>query len=139
MDWLLDATAFITRNHCGPGWTPTLIAVNRVANFLIFLSYFTIPLSLLYFWLELRRHEVAVGVLGPNRVRKLIILNFVVFIFLCSFTHLCDVFAFEWAPYRLFTCVDLLTAIASVSTALILPGMLRTIVDVLRGEERKEG
>jgi uncharacterized MnhB-related membrane protein len=140
LHWLFDASVFITRNHCGTGWTHTLVALNRVANFLIFLSYISIPLSLLYFWLRLRDvarlNALVGGVMPPGVGQRLIVLNFVCFITLCGLTHLCDVLAFEWVPYRLFTCVDILTAAASVPTAIILPGVLRGIVGVLQGENR---
>lgn len=124
MSWLFDASSFITRNHCG-NWTSTLIAINRIANLLIFIAYFTIPLSLYSFWTSTHKDAIIVKVFGQ---KPSIILCFVVFIFSCGLTHLCDVLAFDWAPYRLFTLVDVITAIASVFTAVILPGVIKTVL-----------
>lgn len=126
---------FVPRSHCGLQWTPNLVLINQVANFLIFLSYSTIPLSLLYFWVRLRRSQIFIGLTITSR---LILLNFVCFIMFCGLTHLCDVIAFDWAPYRFFTLVDVLTALASVPTAIILPGVLRVFLNVLRGTEQNE-
>jgi chemotaxis family two-component system sensor kinase Cph1 len=124
--WLCDTSDFITRDSCGIGWTNTLILVNRVANFLIFLSYLSIPISLFYCWLQLRRSHAAWLEVSP--VNKTIIINFMCFIVFCGLTHLCDVLVFEWAAYRLFTLMDVLTALASVPTAIILPSVVRTVV-----------
>lgn len=125
MHWLFDSTEFVTRNHCG-AWTPTLIAVNRISNLLVFLAYFTIPLVLFYLWQNVRRNDAIRETIGryPS-----IILCFVVFIFSCGLTHLCDVFAFDWAPYRLFTLIDLVTASVSVGTAILLPGVIKDVID----------
>lgn len=118
MEWLFDADSFVTRNHCG-NWTPALIAVNQAANFLIFISYFTIPLALFGFWRTIR-HRIE---------NNWIILMFVFFILSCGMTHLMDVLAFTWVPYRLFTVIDVVTAVASVPTAFLLPGVLKNLME----------
>lgn len=125
MSWLLDTAHFITRDRCGSGWTDMLIAVNRLSNLLIALAYFLIPLALFALWLNVRRLVVVREIVGSN---PSIILCFVVFIMSCGLTHLCDVSAFEWAPYRLFTVIDVVTAVSSLFTAMLLPGVVKQVL-----------
>jgi hypothetical protein len=105
---------FMTRNYCGH-WSEGLIAVNQISNALIALSYFAIPLTLLGAYWRLRRLRVF------SNYHPWPILMFVLFIILCGTTHLCNVIAFHWAPYKLFTLIDSLTAVASVITSVVLP------------------
>jgi hypothetical protein len=134
MQWLLDTAVFFTRNHCGVGWTHNMIQVSRLVNFLIFFAYFSIPVSLLIVWYELRRMKemkVLYDVLTENRW---IILMFVLFISFCGVTHLCDVLVFDWAPYRLYTLIDAMTAVLSIATAILLPKVSRRLIEALRKE-----
>jgi hypothetical protein len=139
MGWLLDTTSFITRSHCGPGWTINLILASRLVNFLIFLAYFSIPLTLVCVWVEISRRShasrVIRGVQEVLRESRWVIGMFSTFIFACGLTHLCDVLVFDWAPYRLFTLVDTLTAIASIPTAILLPAIFTKVLNVLSREE----
>jgi hypothetical protein len=136
MNWLFDAADFLTRDHCGPGWTPALTVVNQVANFAIFVAYFSIPWSLLILWMRLRRMADLRELLAEH---AWVLLAFGVFICSCGLGHLDDVLVFQWAPYRFFTLVNVVTAAASLVTALLLP---RTLVRLLekvsspRGQER---
>jgi len=123
-DWLLDASIFMTRNHCGQ-WTNTLISVNQAANFLIFLSYMTIPISIMYLWAR-RPIEFQKTIAGQN---PWIMLMFALFIFSCGIGHLMNVLAFSWTPYRFFTFIDCVTAIASVPTALLYPNVVKKFMD----------
>jgi hypothetical protein len=50
------------------------------------------------------------------------------FLLLCGLSHLCDVVVFDWAPYRLFTLVDLLTAAVSVAAACWMPSVVQWMV-----------
>lgn len=108
--WLFDAESFVTRQHCGD-WGGLLPWVYAVANLLIALAYFRIPLTLLD--LYRKRKDVL-----PERAT---LVQFAAFITLCGITHLLDVLVFYWAPYRLFTLVYILTALVSIGTALSLP------------------
>jgi amino acid transporter len=128
--WLLDTAPFVTRDHCGLGWTRDHIAVNQVANFLIFLAYFSIPVSLFNFMLRLRAlRRPSVGrLLDVVRARVWMIACFMCFIAFCGLTHLMDVLVFGWAPYRFFTLVDAATAAVSLPTALLLPGVIGDMV-----------
>jgi hypothetical protein len=132
MEWLLDTAHFFTRNHCGVGWTSTLILISRFVNFLIFFAYFSIPVSLMVIWWELRGIASLKTLKDTVIQSRWIVLMFVFFIFFCGLTHLCDVLVFDWAPYRLFTLVDTITAVLSVTTAVFLPRVSRHIIDAIR-------
>lgn len=139
MQWLLDTAVFFTRNHCGVGWTPEMILVSRLVNFLIFFAYFSIPLSLAAIWWELSRMS-SLKVLKTAVIQsRWIIVMFVFFICACGLTHLCDVLVFDWAPYRLFTLIDVITAILSVGTALMLPKLSRRLIEAIRKESNDGG
>ena len=92
-NWLWDASEFVTRNHCGPGWTPELINLYKVSNAIIALAYFAIPIAL-YFLYKKNWGD-------PPASRMLVM--FMTFIVLCGLTHVGDVVVFYWAPYRLYT------------------------------------
>ena len=109
--WLFDSDCFMPRSHCGPGWTENLILINQFANFLIFLSYFSIPFSLFYLWAKRR----------ADFPRSYLLIVFAAFIFFCGLTHFNDVVAFTNPIYRFFTLVDFLTSMFSLTTAILLP------------------
>ena len=117
MSWLLDSASFISRNHCGK-WSDWLIFLNQISNFLIFIAYMTIPLSLLVLWSSFRKRGVK---------SYWMIFMFVLFIWSCGLTHLMDVLAFTWPAYRFFTLIDCVTAILSIPTAVLLPGVLKRL------------
>lgn len=124
MEWLFNTADFATRNHCGR-WEYWVIILNQLANFLIFIAYFSIPLSLYLLWSRLRTNPV---VRAEVRDNSWILVMFFVFIFSCGLTHLMDVLAFSWAPYRFFTLVDLVCAATSIPTALLLPGVIGRVL-----------
>lgn len=139
MRWLMDTVSFVTRDRCGVGWTGNHIAINRVANFLIFLSYFTIPLSLFFLWLEVKKlqrfNRIIKALHDVIRDNTWVLLMFCSFILLCGMTHLNNVMVFEWAPYRFYTLIEIMTATTSVATAIMLPGVVRKIVVALSEED----
>ena len=118
MDWLFDASQFLTRNHCGVGWTPAMEAFYIASNIIIALSYFLIPIALFSLYKKKRNDLPTPWVL----------IMFITFIVLCGLTHLSDVVVFYWAPYRLFTLLYALTAVASAVTACKLPMVVRYLV-----------
>lgn len=118
MDWLFDTSVFITRTHCGRGWTDQLVSLNRIANFLIFYAYVMIPIGILLLWGRLRRIEKIKAMIATD---GWMLVAFSIFIISCGLGHLMDVLVFSWAPYRLFTLIDIVTAISSLATAVMLP------------------
>lgn len=113
-NWITDSTVFMARTHCGVGWTPQLISVAMLSNFLIFLSYTSIPLTLLFLNLKFRK-------LNEVPYNPMIVTMFMIFILSCGLGHLMDVLVFYWPMYRLFTIIDFITAVSSVATAIVLP------------------
>lgn len=107
---LFDAGEFARRSQCGD-WSTGHVVAAETADAMIALAYFSIPISLTVLW---RHHRV--------RGRNLwIVMLFAGFITLCGMTHLCQVMAFHWPAYRLFTAVSAATAVASIATAIVLP------------------
>src|ERR1051326_8313261 len=108
-----------------------LIAIHAVTDSLIYLSYTAISVTLAYL-VHRTRHEI------PFRW---MFLAFGTFIIACGFTHLMEVIVL-WHPlYWLGGDVNLLTAVASVITAIALPTLVPAIHEMVKSagmsEERK--
>ena len=105
---LPSADSFMPHGHCYL-WTPSLLWLNIISDLLIALSYFTIPVTLIYF----------------IRARRDIPFNwmfiaFGVFILACGGTHIMDIWT-TWNPaYWQAGFMKALTAGASVPTAILL-------------------
>src|SRR4051794_1252565 len=117
-DWLCDSSVFLTRSHCGAGWTPRLEAAYKVSNAIIALAYFAIPAAL-FLSCKKKRTE-----LPAPRMSVMVLM----FIILCGLTHVCDVIVFYWAPYRLFAFISVLTALVSGAAACDLPVVIGGLV-----------
>ena len=115
---LWDASDFLTRGHCGPGWTENLKFIYIVSNIVIALAYFAIPFWLMLLYKKKSRDLPKAGTL----------ILFITFIVLCGMTHVADVVVFRWAPYRFFTLLTAMTAVASAVTAVRLPYIIRYLV-----------
>jgi len=88
---------------------PGLIGLHLVADSLIAISYYSIPIGLVYF--VRKRRDIAFN---------WIFVMFAAFILACGTTHLFGVLSL-WMPiYRLDGIVKLITAILSVATAIVL-------------------
>lgn len=112
------ATMFMPHGMCYL-WQPGLITAQVGTNLLIALSYYAIPLLLLYF---IRRR--------PDIPNPLLFTLFASFILACGTTHLLDIVTI-WHPiYWVDTMVRGVTALASVATAVVLaplmPRLLRS-------------
>jgi hypothetical protein len=114
MKWIFDTTSFIPRLQCGE-WSTTLVILYIIANWLIALSYYAIPIILYVFWAK-RRLVIE---------KHWIILLFIGFILLCGTTHLLEGLTFWWPAYRFLTLMDLATAIMSLTTAGFLIPVIR--------------
>jgi signal transduction histidine kinase/ActR/RegA family two-component response regulator len=113
-------------------WEPGLIWTHAVSDAVIGLAYFSIPLALVYFMR--RRRDLEYGWLVGL---------FALFILACGTTHFISILTL-WKPYYVLDgAIKLITAIASVATAILLwpllprllaipsPGRLRTLNDEL--------
>jgi signal transduction histidine kinase/ActR/RegA family two-component response regulator len=106
---LFDPTGFVPRALCGQ-WTPALIRLHNVSDFLIWTAYLAIPVVLVRFAYK-RRHEL------PFRQ---VFWLFGLFIVACGTTHLMDIILFYNPLYRLAGAVKLVTAAASWGTVIAL-------------------
>jgi hypothetical protein len=122
MHWLFNTDLFVPKSHCGIGWNSQLSMIYQLANILIFLAYFSIPIALFGFWNSLRKLPILKG------IDIWIIISFVIFIASCGFGHLLNVMMFWFPAYRFLTLIDTITAISSVITALILPNVIAKLL-----------
>lgn len=111
LQWLFDASQFVPRSTCGKGWTELLIIMSRSANLWITAAYLFIPANLFVIWYYKRK----------DMPKAFIIPLFIIFIVSCGFSHLTHWIVFYWPAYRFFVLVDMVTAIVSTGTALIMP------------------
>jgi hypothetical protein len=120
MNWLCDASQFLTRSVCGVGWTPWLKQTYQLANFLIWFSFLVIAFSLYKLYRSKKTELPAPGlfVLAMQ------------FLLLCGLSHLGNIVVFFWAPYRLFTMVDLMTAAVAVTAACRMPGVVHWMANL---------
>src|SRR5262245_21844558 len=107
---------FLPHGHCYM-WSPGVLWMNVVADILIAMAYFTIPFALLY--IARRRRDLPFDWL---------VVCFGIFIVACGLTHVMNVWNVWHAHYWAEGIVKLLTAAASVPTAILLwrylPGIL---------------
>ncbi|AUM72506.1 sensor histidine kinase [Pseudomonas fluorescens] len=105
---LLTDKRFMPHGHCYM-WRPDLLWTNVIADGLITLSYVTIPFTLLYF-IHKRKDVPFDWMLAA----------FGVFILACGTSHVMEILTI-WQPYYwLSALVKVITAIASVITAILL-------------------
>jgi hypothetical protein len=114
MNWLCDASEFLTRSECGTGWSPWLKQTYQLANFLIWFSYLVIAFSLYKLYRSKKTELPAPGLFVLATM----------FLLLCGLSHLGNIAIFFWAPYRLFTLVDVMTAAVSVTAACWMPSVV---------------
>lgn len=128
---LFSSQEWVPRSHCGL-WTPDLMWMHLVSDFLIWASYMAIPTALVYF--TFRRRDIPF---------HWMFWLFGWFIVSCGFTHFVELFAFTSPMYRLAGVVKALTAVASVATVVALvrvtPRILATpaIGEILAGLDRE--
>ncbi len=104
------ATTYLPHGFCYL-WNPQLLALHVTSDVVIFLSYLAISITLGVMRFRYRR-DIPLG---------WVIVAFGLFIVSCGFTHLMDVVVL-WTPlYWLQGDMKLLTALASVTTAVALP------------------
>lgn len=105
---LVDPEQFMPHGHCY-FWTPEILWLHVLSDGLIALAYYSIPLALLVF--ALRR---------PDLQFRWVFMLFVAFICACGTTHVMDIWT-TWQPvYRLEGLIKAVTAVISVTTAIML-------------------
>src|SRR5687768_5395693 len=104
----LFQTDFLPHGVCYR-WDPGVVWLHVVSDLLIAFAYYLIPISLIY--IVRRRRDL---------VYPWMFWLFGLFILACGTTHLMNVFVI-WQPwYRLDGLIKLVTALASVPTAILL-------------------
>ena len=90
-------------------WDDRLVSLHVISDALIVLSYFTIPLALVY--LVKRRDDLSFNYM---------FILFAVFIFACGATHLVNIYNVWYGAYWLSGSIKAITALASVGTAILV-------------------
>jgi signal transduction histidine kinase len=103
-----DSGNFIPHGHCYL-WKPELVGLHILSDTLIALSYYSIPLTIVYF--VSKREDVPF---------KGIFLLFGAFIISCGTTHIMEVWTLWYPTYWLSGAMKALTALISLYTALTL-------------------
>jgi PAS domain S-box-containing protein len=104
----LSADGFMPHGMCYQ-WQPDILALHVISDGITALAYFSISGTLLYF--VHRRIDFR---------HNWILLCFAVFIIACGFTHVMEIWTIWYPTYWLSGGIKLITALASVSTAVLL-------------------
>src|SRR5215469_3815369 len=104
----LFSSDFMGHGYCYL-WQPKIVWLHAISDTMIALSYYVIPLALVYF--VRKRRDVPFNWM---------FLMFGIFIFGCGTTHLMEVWTIWHGTYRLAGIFKAITAAASVSTAALL-------------------
>jgi signal transduction histidine kinase len=127
----LFSSQFLPHAYCYL-YNRNLIALHVVSDAVIWLSYVAISLTLVYMVYRTRR-EIPFSWM---------FLAFGIFIIACGFTHLMEMIVLYKPVYWLSGAVKVVTAIASVITAIALPPQLpkvhRMILDAKISEQRRQ-
>lgn len=109
-------------------WQPSLVATNVIADALIGLSYVAISLTLAYFVYQ-----------GRERIPfHWMFLAFGLFIIACGIGHFMDIWTM-WTPvFFLEGNVRIVTALASVGTALVLPSLIPRALALVESAQLSE-
>src|SRR5262245_61301195 len=123
----LDTSGLMPHGHCYL-WNPTLVGIHVVSDGLIGLAYLSISITLTYL----------VYRAGSAIPFDWILLAFGAFILACGATHWMEIWTL-WRPdYWTSGNVKIVTAIASVTTALILPPLVPRVLQLVQAEHTAE-
>jgi signal transduction histidine kinase/ActR/RegA family two-component response regulator len=121
------ARGYMPHGHCYL-WQPRLLALHGVSDLLIGIAYLAISLTLAYLVHRARNHIPF----------QWMVLAFGLFIVACGVTHFMEVLTL-WTPlYWLAGDVKVVTAMASVGTAVALPPLVPRILELVHAEELAE-
>ncbi|MBL1178616.1 response regulator [Pantanalinema sp. GBBB05] len=109
---LFNSRAFIPHGHCYL-WKPGLVGLHLIADSLIALAYFSIPLTLLYF--VHKRRDIPFN---------WVFLLFSAFIISCGTTHLFEIWTLWYPTYWLSGLSKAITALVSLYTAITLVSLM---------------
>jgi signal transduction histidine kinase/CheY-like chemotaxis protein len=127
LDYASSSALFHPHGYCYL-WQKGLVSAHVISDAGIGLSYIAISATLIYLVWRARR-------LLPF---SWVFVSFGVFIVACGATHLIEIWTL-WSPvFWLAADAKIVTAIASVSTALVLPPLLPKVLDVLQAAHVSE-
>lgn len=110
---------YMPHGHCYY-WDPVIMWSHAISDGFIALAYTSIPITLLYIYLKRKRDVRYVWMM----------ILFAIFIFGCGLTHVMDVVNI-WEPYyRMDSTVRIVTALASIGTAIVLIKIAPQIVAI---------
>lgn len=123
----LETSGYMPHGHCYL-WQPGLVGLHVVSDGLIALAYLSISATLVYLVYR-ARNEIPF---------TWMFLAFGAFILACGATHLMEVWTL-WRPdYWVSGNVKLVTAVASVTTALLLPPLVPRVLRLVSAEHLAE-
>ncbi len=115
-DWLLNPAGLTPHGFC-LSWAPGLVWLHAATDAIIGLAYFSVPLALASF--ARQRRDLQYG---------WVIYLFVALILACGATHLMSILTL-WLPvYGVEGIIKLITAVASIATAILLWPMIPKLV-----------
>ncbi len=114
--------AFMPHGHC-IYWNPTLLGLHVISDFIIFLSYCTIPAAIWYYLKKKKVSMVAIPAL------------FILFIFSCAITHVFTIWNWWHADYWASGSFKALCAMVSATTAVSLWVLMPKILKLPTVEE----
>jgi len=122
-----QASGYMPHGHCYL-WQPTLVALHGISDVLIGIAYLCISVTLAYVVYR-ARHQIPF---------QWMVVAFGVFIIACGVTHFMEVLTL-WTPvYWLAGDIKVITAMASVGTAIALPPLVPRILELVRAREIAE-
>jgi PAS domain S-box-containing protein len=126
LKWLVGPSGFMPHGYCYR-WVPGLVWLHGISDSLIFLSYMSIPVTLVY--IVRRRKDLPFN---------WIFMCFGVFIVACGLTHAMEVWNLWHAMYWLAGLIKAVTAAASVATAVLLVRLVPQAVGIPSAGDLKE-
>jgi|GEM_PF-2197475 len=119
----VNSPEFMPHGHCYY-WEPYILWSHAISDGIIALAYCAIPLTLLYIFRKRKDFKFI-----------WVMVLFAVFIFGCGITHVFDVVTI-WNPiYRLDSAARIVTALASIGTAVVLVKLAPNIVAIPTAEQ----
>lgn len=122
-----DSSGFMPHGHCYL-WRPSLVALHLTTDSLIGVSYTVIASTLAYFVFKAR----------SGLPFHWMFLAFGTFIIACGATHFMEIWTLWWPDYWMSGNVKLLTAAASVATAVALPPLVPRALRLVDSERISE-
>jgi two-component sensor histidine kinase len=115
-DWLLNPAGLTPHGFC-LSWAPGLVWLHAASDAIIGLAYFSVPLALALFARQRRDLQYS-----------WVIYLFVAFILACGTTHLMSIFTLWFPAYGIEGVIKLITAVASIATAMLLWPLIPKLV-----------